>query len=238
MVHRLGRLEIDQQDGSTAALLASLGSWGAFRLIAHLPARVRARQIAGTEDEIMDLAEDVDPERDHIRGAADALVTLVEYGDFECPFCGKAEPAIRGLLAGTGDLRYVWRHLPLNDVHANAQIAAEAAEAAAAQGSFWEMHDRLLAHQDDLSPRDLARYAEEIGLDLDRFWNDLRRHAHVERIADDVASADASEVAGTPSFFINGRRHRGAYDVSTLTAAVRGARARAAALRKAAATQA
>ncbi|HEX6460402.1 MAG TPA: Na+/H+ antiporter NhaA [Thermoleophilaceae bacterium] len=216
----------------TAALLASLGSWAAFRVIAHLPARVRARQIAATEDEIMDLAEDVDPERDHIRGAEDAPVTLVEYGDYECPYCGQAEEVVRELLVSFGDdLRYVWRHLPLNDVHANAQLAAEAAEAAAAQGAFWGMHDRLLAHQDDLSPRDLARYAEELGLDLDRFWDDLRRHTHADRIADDVASADASEVAGTPSFFINGKRHRGAYDVGTLTAAVRSARARAAAMR-------
>lgn len=220
----------------TAALLASLGSWGTFRLIAHLPARVRARQIAATEDEIVDLAEDVDPDHDHIRGAEDAPVTLVEYGDYECPYCGQAEEVVRELLVSFGDdLRYVWRHLPLNDVHANAQLAAEAAEAAAAQGAFWPMHDKLLVHQDDLSPRDLARYAEEIGLDLDRFWDDLRRHAHAERIADDVASADASEVAGTPSFFINGKRHRGAYDVSTLTAAVRGARMRAAAMRRAAA---
>ena len=172
-----------------------------------------------------------------MRGESGPLV--IEYGDYECPYCGQAEEVVRELLASFGDdLRYVWRHLPLNDVHANAQLAAEAAEAAAAQGAFWDMHDRLLAHQHDLSPRNLARYAEELGLDLDRFWDDLRTHAHAERIADDVASADASEVAGTPSFFINGRRHRGAYDVSTLTAAVRSARARAAAVRKAGAAAA
>src|SRR5581483_7845804 len=104
------------------------------------------------------------------------------------PYCGQAEVVVRELLGEFGDdLRYVWRHLPLNDVHSSAQIAAEAAEAAAAQGAFWEMHDRLLAHQDELSPRDLGRYAEEIGLDTDRFWDDVRRHAHSERIADDVA---------------------------------------------------
>ena len=114
---------------------------------------MRARQLARTADDIIDLAEDVDPARDHIRGAADAPVTLIEYGDFQCPYCGQAEAVIRELLASFGDdLRYVWRHLPLNDVHPNAQMAAEAAEAAAAQGKFWPMHDLLLAHQDALRP--------------------------------------------------------------------------------------
>ena len=131
---------------------------------------------------------------------------------------------IRELLGSFGDeLRYVWRHLPLNDVHPNAQLAAEAAEAAGAQGAFWDMHDRLLAHQDELSPRDLQRYAEELGLDVDRFWDDLRKHEHAARVAEDVASADASGVVGTPTFFINGRRHQGAYDTDTLSQAVRGA---------------
>jgi Na+/H+ antiporter NhaA len=217
----------------SAALVASLASWGVFRAIAHLPDWVRARQIASTEEEIIDLADDVDPERDHIRGAQEAPVTLVEYGDYECPYCGQAEIVVRELLDSFGDeLRYVWRHLPLNDVHPNAQMAAEAAEAAAAQGAFWPMHDKLLQHQAELSPGDLRRYAEELGLDGDRFWKDVRRHEHAGRVADDVGTADASEVAGTPTFFINGRRHRGAYDVATLTSAVRSARARAAALRR------
>jgi protein-disulfide isomerase len=157
----------------------------------------------------------------------------VEYGDYECPYCGQAEVVVRELLTSFGDdLRYVWRHLPLSDVHPSAQLAAEAAEAAAAQGAFWGMHDKLLEHQDELSPRDLSRYAEELGLDLDSFWDELRRHEHAERVAEDVGSADASGVAGTPSFFINGRRHQGAYDATTLTAAVRSARARAAAVRR------
>jgi protein-disulfide isomerase len=170
----------------------------------------------------------VDPARDHVRGPDTAPVTLVEYGDYQCPYCGQAEVVIRELLDEFGDeLRYVWRHLPLNDVHANAQLAAEATEAAAAQGSFWPMHDRLLASQDELTPRDLKRHAEELGLDLARFWDDLRGREHADRVTDDVASADASGVAGTPSFFINGRRHQGAYDVDTLAAAVRAARARA-----------
>jgi Na+/H+ antiporter NhaA len=222
----------------SAAMVAALGSFGVFRAIRHLPDWLRARQIAGTEDELTDLAEDVDPERDHIRGAEDAPVTLVEYGDYECPYCGQAEVAVRELLDSFGDdLRYVWRHLPLNDVHPHAQLAAEAAEAAAARGRFWEMHDKLLGHQDELSPRDLGRYAEEVGLDRNDFWDDVRHHEYAERVDDDVNSADASGVAGTPSFFINGTRHQGAYDVSTLSSAVRVARTRAAALRKTAAAE-
>ena len=219
-----------------AALVASVGAWAVFRAVAHLPQSVRARQIAATEDEIVDLAEDVDPERDHIRGAEDAPVTLVEYGDYECPYCGQAEVVVRELLLSFGDdLRYVWRHLPLNDVHRDAQLAAEAAEAGAAQGAFWGMHDKLLEHQDALSPHDLREYAGELGLDTDRFWDELRSHTYAERVADDVATADESGVAGTPTFFINGKRHQGAYDVATLTRAVRSARARATALRRQAA---
>ena len=215
-----------------AAVVASLGAWGAFRLIAHLPRGLRARQIALTEEEIVDLPDDVDPERDHVRGDDDALVTLLEYGDYECPYCGQAEVAVRELLSSFGDdLRYVWRHLPLNDVHPHAQLAAEAAEAAAAQGAFWDMHDKLLDHQDELAPRDLGRYAEELGLDVDRFWEDMRRHEHADRISEDVGTADASGVVGTPTFFVNGRLHRGTNDAATLTEAVRRARNRAAAIR-------
>jgi protein-disulfide isomerase len=112
-------------------------------------------------------------------------------------------------------------------VHPHTQMAAEAAEAAGAQGRFWEMHDKLLEDSDALEPRDLGRRAEELGLDLDRFWDELRRRGHAERVGEDVATADASGVAGTPSFFINGRRHQGAYDVDTLSAAVRSAAWRA-----------
>ena len=189
---------------------------------------MRARQLVGTAEELVDLSDDVDPDRDHIRGSENAPVTLVEYGDYECPYCGQAEVVIRELLDSFGDdLRYVWRHLPLNDVHPHAQMAAEAAEAAAAQGAFWEMHDKLLDHQDALTPPDLGRYAEELGLDVERFWDELRRREHAPRVAEDVASADASGVAGTPTFFINGRRHQGAYDIETLTEAVQKARHRA-----------
>jgi Na+/H+ antiporter NhaA len=211
-----------------AAILASLLSWVVFRAIRRLPADMRARQLARTADELLDLYEDVDPDRDHVRGADSAPVTLVEYGDYECPYCGQAEVVIRELLDEFGDeLRYVWRHLPLNDVHLNAQMAAEATEAAGAQGAFWPMHDKLLSTQDELTVIDLKRHAERLGLDPERFWDELRRRVYAERVAEDVASADASGVAGTPSFFINGRRHSGAYDVETLSAAVRTARARA-----------
>jgi Na+/H+ antiporter NhaA len=211
-----------------AALVASILAWGVFRLIRRLPATVRARQLAGTAAELLDLSDDVGPDRDHIRGPEDAPVTLVEYGDYQCPYCGQAEVVIRELLLSFGDdVRYVWRHLPLTDVHPDAQMAAEAAEAAAAQGAFWEMHDTLLAQQDDLTPPDLTGYAQELGLDVERFWDELRRREHAPRVAADVATADASGVAGTPSFFINGRRHQGAYDIATLTAAVEAARKRA-----------
>src|SRR5262249_20107813 len=154
--------------------------------------------------------------------------TVVEYGDFECPYCGRAEPAVRELLAGFGDVRYVWRHLPLTDVHTHAQLAAEASEAAAAQDAFWEMHDLLLDHQDALRPMDLVSYAEQIGLDGDRFAGDLRKHTGRGRVAEDVDSADLSSVSGTPTFFINGQRHYGAYDIATLSDAVKAARVRAA----------
>ncbi len=187
----------------------------------------RARQLVGTAEDIIDLTAPVDPERDHIRGPDDAPVTLVEYGDFECPYCGQAEPVVRELLNHLGeDVRFVFRHLPLIDVHPHGQQAAEASEAAAAQGRFWEMHDLLLANQDALENKDLVRYAEQIGLDVERFRDELRRRVHAPRVAEDVSDADASQVTGTPTFFIDGRRHHGAYDVATLEAAIRAARRR------------
>jgi protein-disulfide isomerase len=199
-----------------------------FRAGEKLPKQLRIRGLLGTAEPIIDLAEPVDSERDHIRGPAESPVTVLEYGDFECPYCGRAEPVMRELLAEFGDVRYVWRHLPLTDVHPRAQAAAEAAEAAAAQGAFWEMHDLLLDHQAALRVSDLTGYAEDLGLDVERFEDDLRRRAGAGRIEEDVDSADLSGVSGTPTFFINGRRHHGAYDIGTLSAAVRAARARAA----------
>ena len=212
----------------SAALCSSLAAWTIFGVTALLPPRRRVQALLGTAEPIIDLAVPVDPDRDHIRGPAEALVTLVEYGDLECPYCGQAEPVVRELLADFGDLRYVWRHLPLTDVHPRAELAAEAAEAAASQGDFWRMHDLLLEHQQNLRPVDLNRYAADLGLDVEQFRYDLRKHTHVPRIDEDVESASLSGVSGTPSFFINGRRHYGAYDITTLSAAVKTAKARAA----------
>jgi len=211
----------------TAGVCAALLTWAVFRATELLPKRARLRALLGTSSVILDLAVPVDPDRDHIRGPRESPVTVVEYGDFECPYCGRAEPAVRELLADFGDVRYVWRHLPLTDVHSHAQLAAEAAEAAGEQGAFWEMHDALLDHQDALRPADLVRYAGEIGLDRERFAGDLRKRVGSARVAEDVDSADLSSVSGTPTFFINGQRHYGAYDIATLSAAVKAARAQA-----------
>jgi Na+/H+ antiporter NhaA len=209
----------------SAALLASLLAWTIFASTARLSPAQRTRALLGTAETLIDLAVPVEDDRDHIRGPADAKVTLVEYGDFECPYCGQAEPVVRALLANFGDLRYVWRHLPLTDVHPNAALSAEAAEAADRQGAFWPMHDLLLQHQQELRPVHLVRYAADLGLDVDRFREDLRRHIGAARVAEDVDSAGSSGVAGTPTFFINGRRQYGAYDIDTLTAAVKTAKA-------------
>jgi protein-disulfide isomerase len=211
----------------SAAVGAALITWLLFRATALLPRRLRVRALLGTAEPLTDLYIDVDPERDHMRGPTVAPVTVVEYGDFECPYCGMAEPVVRELLRDFGDVRYVWRHLPLNDVHPRAQLAAEAAEAAGEQNAFWEMHDLLLTHQDALRPDDLIGYAEQLGLDVERFTDDLREHSGAVRVAEDVDSADLSGVSGTPTFFINGRRHYGAYDIATLSAAVRAAGAQA-----------
>lgn len=208
---------------------APLVTWMCQRVTALLPEDIRRRAVIGSAPVFVDLAVPVDHERDHVRGPEDAPVTIVEYGDLECPFCGMAEQALRPLLAeASGELRYVWRHLPLNDVHPHAQMAAEAAEAAADQGRFWELHDRLLSHQDELTPREIREHAEAIGLDIDRFVEFLHRHRGRPRVAEDVESADLSSVTGTPTFFVNGHRYQGAYDLETLKRVVRTASARAA----------
>jgi Na+/H+ antiporter NhaA len=210
----------------SAGIIASTLTYLVFRGTALLPRQARIRALLGDSEVITDLAVPVDPDRDHWRGPEDAPVTLVEYGDFECPYCGNAEPVIRELLADFGDLRYVWRHLPLSDVHPNAELAAEAAEAAAAQGKFWEMHDQLLEHQGELKYRQLRNYARQLDLDLERFDQELHESANTARIEEDVDSADLSGVTGTPTFFVNEKRHDGAYDIDTLSRAVRVARAR------------
>jgi protein-disulfide isomerase len=211
----------------SAIVLSAATTWVVFRVAKMLSPARKAKALLGDVEQLVDLIDPVDPERDHIRGPETASVTLVEYGDFECPYCGLAEPVVRDLLQDD-DLRYVWRHLPLTDVHPRAQIAAEVAEAAAAQGRFWEMHDVLLEHQEDLLPKDLLAYAEQLGLDTQRFHDDVKRHVAAARVAQDVESADLSGVSGTPTFFINGQRHYGAYDVPTLTIAIKTARARVA----------
>ncbi|WP_029135634.1 Na+/H+ antiporter NhaA [Nakamurella lactea] len=209
----------------TAAAVASLLTWIVYRLTALLPPAARTRALQGDPRLIQDLIPEVDPLHDHIRGSANAAITLIEFGDFECPHCGEAEPVVRELLADQ-NLRYVWRHLPLTDVHPRAQLAAEAAEAAASQGAFWPMHDVLFAHQDELRAADLQRYAGDLGLNVDRFRDDLAGHVHATRIAQDVESADVSGASGTPTFFVNGQRHYGAFDLETLSAAIRTARDR------------
>jgi Na+/H+ antiporter NhaA len=212
----------------SAAVASAALAWLIGNATALLPRGRRLRALVGRAEPLVDLYVPVDSERDHIRGPIEAPVTVVEYGDFECPYCGMAEPVLRELLRDFGDVRYVWRHLPLNDVHPNTQLAAEAAEAAAEQGAFWQMHDKLLANQDRLRPSDLISYAEELGLDVDGFADSLRNHTGAGRVAEDVDGADLSGVTGTPTFFINERRHFGAYDIDTLSAEVRAARARAA----------
>jgi Na+/H+ antiporter NhaA len=221
------RLEEAKAGILAAALGASAVTWLVFRATALLPKRRRIAALLGGAEPLVDLAYEVDAERDHIRGPLDAPVTVVEYGDFECPYCGRAEPAVRDLLRDFGDVRYVWRHLPLADVHPHAELAAAASEAAAAQGAFWPMHDLLFAHQGALELPDLVAYAERLGLDTDRFAGDLESGAGERRIADDVEGADLSGVSGTPTFFVNGLRHYGAYDLDALSTAVRAAGARA-----------
>ncbi|WP_203819515.1 Na+/H+ antiporter NhaA [Paractinoplanes ferrugineus] len=209
-----------------AAVAAAVLTWTEFRITFMLPKPRRAVALLGDADQLTDLIPDVDEERDHIRGPADASVTLVEYGDFQCPYCGRAEPIVREVLTDD-DLRFVWRNLPLTDVHPHAQLAAQAAEAAGLQGKFWDMHDLLLENQEKLRVMDLLGYARQLELDEERFHADMTQPACTDRIVADVESADLSGVSGTPTFFINGQRHYGAYDVHTLKEAIRLARIRA-----------
>ena len=175
-----------------------------------------------------ELALPISEERDHIDGLPDALVTLVEYGDYECPYCGAAYPIVKEVQARMGDeLRFVFRNFPITTSHPHAEHAAEAAEAAAAQGRFWEMHDYLYEHQRRLTDQDLHQYAEELGLDVDRFDSELAKHVHGPRVREDFMSGVRSGVNGTPTFYINGRRHDDSYDAQTLTAALEQAISRA-----------
>jgi Na+/H+ antiporter NhaA len=221
-----GRPLLEAKVGILAAVVASgaLG-WTVYRLASLLPRAARHRALLGAAPPLADLDGGVDPALDHVRGPQDAPVTVVEYGDYECPYCREADPVTRDLLLSRSDVRYVWRHLPLTDIHPHARLAAEAAEAAGAQGAFWAMHTLLLQRQDRLEASDLLGHAAELGLDVSRFRHDLQRRVHADRVARDVASADRIGVSGTPTFFFNGQRHHGAHDLATLTRALDAARA-------------
>lgn len=159
--------------------------------------------------------------RDHVRGPDDAPVTLVEYGDYQCPFCGRAHPMVEALIRQLGEqLRFCFRHFPLTTVHPLAQQAAEAAEAAGAQGRFWEMHDLLFEHQDSLGGAFLVRYATDLGLDPDRFQRELASHAHADRVREDFMGGVRSGVNGTPTFFLNDLRYDGPHDEGAMLDAI------------------
>jgi Na+/H+ antiporter NhaA len=197
-----------------AAILSTLLGWIVFWLAAEL----RGERTAALP---MVLDPPVDPGRDHIRGPSHAPLTLVEFGDFECHFCGAATGVVRELQQRFGDeLRYVFRNLPLVDVHPNAELAAQAAEAAGAQGRFWQMHDLLFDHQDQLELPDLAGYADRLGLDVERFMRELESEEHRAAVSEDVESAEESGARATPTFFVGDRRHVGPHDVETLAAAL------------------
>jgi protein-disulfide isomerase len=163
----------------------------------------------------------VSDERDHIQGSADAPVTLVEYGDYECPYCGAAYPIVKEVQEQMGDrLRFVFRNFPITTSHPHAEHAAEAAEAAAAQDRFWDMHDYLYEHQQQLEDQDLRAYAEDLGLDVERFARELAEHGHAARVREDFMSGVRSGVNGTPTFYINGERYNDSYDLETMLAAI------------------
>lgn len=163
----------------------------------------------------------VSEERDHVQGPADAAVTLVEYGDYECPYCGAAYPIVKEIQARMGNrLRFAFRNFPITTSHPHAEQAAEAAEAAAAQGRFWELHNHLYENQRRLRDDDLRSYAEALGLDVERFDKELAEHVHAERVHEDFMSGVRSGVNGTPTFFINGVRHDDSFDTETLLGAL------------------
>jgi protein-disulfide isomerase len=160
-------------------------------------------------------------DRDHVVGPETAPVTIVEYGDYECPFCGAAYPIVKAIQKALGpNLRFAYRHFPLSQIHPHSFQAAEAAEAASAQGRFWEMHDMLFEHQNRLGIQDLLAYASALGLELEPFADDLAEHRHAARVREDFLSAVRSGVNGTPTFFINGVRHDGGYDLDSMLEAV------------------
>ena len=201
-----------------ASVAAFLAGWAIFRI---------TDWVSPPEPVGLKLVRPVDADRDHIRGAPDAPLTLVEYGDFECPFCSRATGAIDEVRAHFGDdLRYVWRHLPLERVHPRAFDAARASEAAALQGKFWEMAHTLFEHPDDLEWADIYRYAVASGCDIERFDQDVRVHASkvLHRVQDDAQDADVMDLNSTPTFFVNGKRHKGPWDSASLIRALQSGR--------------
>jgi protein-disulfide isomerase len=170
------------------------------------------------------LALPVSPARDHIRGPDNAPVTLLEYGDYECPYCAAAHGIVNAILASAGsEVRFVFRHFPLTTMHPHAEHAAEAAEAAGAQGKFWAMHDVLFENQQRLAGPHLLAYGEALGLDVGPFGADLAGHVHAPKVREDFMSGVRSGVNGTPTFYINGVRHDGSWDAVSLLEAVRSA---------------
>jgi protein-disulfide isomerase len=166
---------------------------------------------------VAELTVRVSEDRDHIQGPASAAVTLVQYGDYECPYCGEAYPIVKEVQAQMGNrLRFVFRNFPISTSHPHAEQAAEAAEAAAGQGRFWEMHDTLYENQRRLRDQDLRSYAERLELDVERFARELTEHIHAPRVHDDFMGGVRSGVNGTPAFYINGVRHDDSYETEVL----------------------
>jgi Na+/H+ antiporter NhaA len=201
-----------------ASVVAFIAGWATFRI---------TDWVSPPEPVGLKLLRPVDPDRDHIRGDPNAPLTLVEYGDFECPFCSRATGAIDEVRAHFGDeLRYVWRHLPLERVHPRAFDAARAAEAAALQGKFFEMSRQLFGHQDDLEWSDIYRYAVTIGCDIEQFDQDVRIHSAkvLHHVQDDAQDAELMDLNSTPTFFVNGKRHKGPWDSASLIRALEAAR--------------
>ena len=163
-------------------------------------------------------------QHDHQQGPETAPVTLVEYGDYECPYCGQAYPIVKEIQRRLGDrLRFVFRNFPLTQSHPHAEHAAEAAEAASAQEKFWQMHDYLFEHQQALDDAHLVHYAVALHLDKEKFEREMSEHTHTNRVREDFLSGVRSGVNGTPTFFINGVRHDDSYELETLLAAIEAA---------------
>jgi protein-disulfide isomerase len=160
-------------------------------------------------------------ERDHALGPADAPVTLVEFGDYECPYCRRADPVVKRIRQQLGDrLRFVFRNYPQNSVHPHASVAAQAAEAAAAQGKFWQMHDELYEHQDDLAEQEISSFALRAGLEIYKFQADLGSERFAERVLEDFLGGQQSGVKRTPTFFINGIRYDGELEYEPMLNAI------------------